>query len=97
MSFKTPSVSLKNCKEYISINTFQQQLPPPPPPPPTKAQVDHGREEAQEAAGRLTSVVGGRHGRVHEPLRGQAGRCHRHDRGGEGLRSLRTAYPLGVL
>lgn len=47
--------------------------------------------------GGLTGVVGGGHGGVHEPLRGQAGRRHGHDRGGQGLRGLRAAYPLGVL
>lgn len=47
--------------------------------------------------GALTSVVGGRHGRVHEPLRRQARGRHGHHRGSERLSGLGTAYPLGVL
>lgn len=45
----------------------------------------------------LTCVVGGGHGRVHEPLRGQAGRRHGHHGGGEGLGGLGAADPLGAL
>lgn len=58
---------------------------------------DRGTEAAPTEDERLTSVVGGGHGRVHEPLRRQAGGRHRDHGGGERLSGLRTAYPLGVL
>lgn len=82
------NVNLRNKPIYVNECTLGNNH---------KSTCDHGTEAEPRQAERLTSVVGGGHGRVHEPLRRQAGGRHGDHGGGKRLSGLRTAYPLGVL